>query len=274
VANVRGQFAEQAHAEEQALLHARRAGRPWHPAGFELPLVVGSVPAAEALERLDRLATDPPPRTLAFRALLLGMLDRVDEAQSLALQADERLRERTGREASFWPLAEVAVLAGDLDAAAWHLRTYCEWLEEDENYAFLSTFAPSLGRVLCALGRYDDAEPLARRGRELGSDEDASTQSLWRQVQALVCSARGQHAEAERLAREAVEITERTDGLQWQGDALCDLAEVLGAAGRRDDAVGALREAVDRYERKQIIPLAARARERIAVMQATPTSRT
>jgi hypothetical protein len=72
-----------------------------------------------------------------------------------------------------------------------------------------------LGRVLCALGRYDEAEPLARRGRELGREEDAVTQTAWRLVQALVCSVREQQTEAERLTREAVTIAERTDGLQW-----------------------------------------------------------
>ena len=35
------------------------------------------------------------------------------------------------------------------------------------------TYAPQLGRSLCVLGRYDEAEPLARLGRELGSDHEA-----------------------------------------------------------------------------------------------------
>ena len=50
---------------------------------------------------------------------------------------------------------------------------------------------------------------------------------LWRQVQALVLAHRGEHAEAEALAREAVAIAERTDVLSHQGDGFCDLAEVL-----------------------------------------------
>jgi tetratricopeptide (TPR) repeat protein len=89
-------------------------------------------------------------------------------------------------------------------------------------------------------------------------------------VQALVASSRAQHAEAEGLARAAVAIAERTDGIQRQGDALCDLGGVLAAAGRRDEAVAALREARDRYERKQIIPLARRVRERLGALQETP----
>lgn len=48
------------------------------------------------------------------------------------------------------------------------------------------------------LGRYDEAEPLAQLGREPGDEQDAVTQMIWRQAQALVCSHRGQYEEAER----------------------------------------------------------------------------
>jgi hypothetical protein len=267
VANMRGRWGEEADAEERALLYARRAGRPWQPAGFVQTLLLGPVPAGEALERLDELTPDPTPNTLALRCWLVAMLDRVDEARSLALQAHERLVEQTGRQVARWPLAEIALLAGDLDDAARHLHALCDWLEETENYGYLSTYAPELGRVLCALGRYDEAEPLARRGRELGDEQDAVTQAYWRQVQALVHASRGQQAEAEPLAREAVAITEKTDSLWFQGQALCDLADVHQAAGRHAEAAATLREALDRFERKQIIPIVRRTRERIAALQ-------
>ena len=94
-----------------------------------------------------------------------------------------------------------------------------------------------------------------------------TTQALWRQVQALVLAHRGQHAEAEALAREAVAIIERTDGLNFQGDALCDLAEVLTAGGRSDEAAAALTQALDRYERKRNLAMARRVRERLAELQ-------
>jgi tetratricopeptide (TPR) repeat protein len=228
------------------------------------------VPAGEALERRDELAPDPTPLTLALRCWLVAMLDRVEEARPVALQAHDRLVEQTGQRFAYDMLAEIALLAGDLDDAARHLRTFCDWLEETENYAFLSTYLPQLGRVLCALGRYDEAEPLAQRGRELGDEQDAVTQALWRQVEALVHASRGQLAEAERLAREAVAITYNTDSLLRQGEALCDLADVLQVAGRHDEAAAALRDALDRYERKQIIPLVRRTSERIAALDETP----
>jgi hypothetical protein len=66
-----------------------------------------------------------------------------------------------------------------------------------------------LGRVLCALGRYDQAELLARTGVELGLHEDGMTQRTWWQTLALVHSPRAQDVEAERLAREAVDLSLR-----------------------------------------------------------------
>jgi tetratricopeptide (TPR) repeat protein len=93
------------------------------------------------------------------------------------------------------------------------------------------------------------------------------TQAMWRQAQALVLSARGDHASAEKLAREAVTISEQTDNLEGQADAHYDLAEVLEAAGRREDAITAWQDSLDRYERKGIIPLARRVRERLAASQ-------
>ena len=134
----------------------------------------------------------------------------------------------------------------------------------------LSEYAPRLGRFLCALGRHDEAEPLAQQGRELTAPDDVVAQVSWRQTQALVHAARGQHAEAERLAREAVTWAERSDSPLFQGDALYHLGEVLETAGRRNEAVAAWQEALDRYERKGIVPLARRVRERLAVLQETP----
>jgi tetratricopeptide (TPR) repeat protein len=155
-------------------------------------------------------------------------------------------------------------------SAAHALQEDCAYLEATGHTAGLSTAAPQLGRILCRLGRYDEAEQLAQKGRELGDPDDIATQIVWRRVQALVHAHRGEHTEAERLAREAVAYAQLTDMLQEQGDALADLAEVLEAAGRRDDAIAAWREALDCYERKQIIPLARRTRERLAALQDVP----
>ena len=86
-------------------------------------------------------------------------------------------------------------------------------------------------------------------------------------MQALVHAHRGEHAEADALAREAVAIVERTDALDEQGAALYYLAQVLLAAGRSEDAAAALEQALERYERKKILPMAGKVRGRLAELQ-------
>jgi len=114
---------------------------------------------------------------------------------------------------------------------------------------------------------FDEAERLAAEGRESADPDDPVSQALWRQVTARVHAQRGSHAGAEKLAREAVVWIGRTDGLWTKGDALSDLATVLDAAGRRQEALASLREALALYEQKGIVPVAQRTRERLAAPQ-------
>jgi tetratricopeptide (TPR) repeat protein len=270
VANTRQRYEDWAHAAEKAMRHARAAGHPilgWFTLMLAVPLVHGPRPAREALATLDAVLADHPyPGGLLARAVLLAMLDRIEEAWAVALPAEERVRELGLSTGGEW-LGELAIVAGDYRAAVGHLRDACHALEASGNLGELSTYAPLLGSVLCELGDYDEAEQLAQRGRELGEPEDVMTQRIWRQTQALVHSARGQHGEAERLAREAVDWSLRSDSTAQQGDALYALAEVLQSAGRPDEAAHAFRGALVLYERKGIVPLAGRVRERLAALQ-------
>jgi class 3 adenylate cyclase/tetratricopeptide (TPR) repeat protein len=269
VANAYGRYAEWAEAAEQALRHARLADqRPAQLFSLDLTLVIGPTPADEALQTLDAVLPEVPhPYALLFRSQLLAMLTRFDEAWPSALEASERLRELTaGADGGEYMLAEIAALSGDYETAADHLRQWCDFLAEHGQRSMLSTFAPMLGRTLCSLGRYDEAEPQAQLGRELGEEHDVTTQAVWRQVQARVDSHRGRHREAESLAREATTMIEQTDALNFQGAALSDLAEVLVDAGRMDEAVAVLRQALERYERKKNVAAAAQVRSRIAAL--------
>jgi class 3 adenylate cyclase/tetratricopeptide (TPR) repeat protein len=269
VANMRQHFEDWAQAMEAAFRHARRTSHPV-PGVFTLalaiPLTYGPRPASEALATLDAVIADQPyAGALLVRGVLLAMLDRIDEAWAVALPAEERFRElglHSGSE-----LAEIAFVAGDYEAAAAHLRAACDALERTGNMGELSTFAPLLGRALCELGRYDEAELLAERGRELGAPEDVATQMAWRRTQALVHSARGQHAEAKRLACESIDYSLRSDSPLYQGNAFRDLATVLAAAGQTSDAAAALEQALERYERKGDLPDAARVRAHLQELE-------
>jgi len=270
VANSFGRFEEWARAAEQSLHHWRLAGHeyPMGRSGLTVALVSGPRPADDALETLDSaLPANPDPWAQLRRAQLLAMLARFEEALAIARSASERLRELGIDDVGFEPLADIATLSGDHASAADYLRRACDRLEAQGNWALLSTYAPTLGRSLCALGRHDEAEPLAQRGRELGSEDDLVTQALWRQVQALVHADRGELAEAERLAREALAIVERMDGLNFQGDALCDLAEVRRTAGRLSEAADTLEQALERYERKKNLAMVAQVRPKLEALR-------
>jgi tetratricopeptide (TPR) repeat protein len=262
----RSRYDEVEQASEQALLHAELAGEKWsYPAGIMLALMAGSRPVAEVLQRLDLLAEEyPHPRVDLYRAICLAMLDRTAEAQALGAAAAERFRELAGRRPFFWELDE---FAGNYAAAAEQLRDFCDYLAEQGRSATRSGYASVRGRMLCELGRYDEAEQLAAQGRDLDTSHDPVLQSFWRQVAALVAAHRGEHTEAERLAREALTYSEQTGSPRIQGDAYYDLAEVLQAAGHLEEAAAAWHEALDRYERKGIIPLARRARERLSELE-------
>ena len=269
IANFRGRWDDWAEAGEEVLRHARLAGQPSAPqAAHELALASGSRPADEALRMLDALLPENPrPRALLVRAWLLAMLGRFEEGSPILREANDRLRELMGANWFEWIPAQIAVFAGDHEAAAGHVRRLCDLLEEHDQRMYLSSVAPMLGRELCALGRYDEAERYARLARELDVRRNVLGQALWRQVQALVHASRGEHAEAKAVVDEAVELIDRTDGLNYQGDALCDLAEVLEAAGRTDEAAAALEQALERYERKKNLAMVAQVRPRLEALR-------
>jgi tetratricopeptide (TPR) repeat protein len=266
VANFRGRWGDWVQAAEQALLHARLAGQqPASLLGLELALASSPRPADDALAALDGLLPDNPhPFALLTRAWLLAMLGRFEEALPIEQEASDRLQELLGDDdRSGWMRGRIEELKGDLDAAARHTRETCVRIEAQGLRFFLSSIAPMLGRQLCALGEYEEAERWVERARELDVRGNVLGEAEIRQVEALMLAHRGDHARAEQTAREAVEIIERTDGLNYQGDAFCDLAEVLATAGRTDEAVAALEQALERYARKKNLAMVAQVRPKL-----------
>jgi len=47
----------------------------------------------------------------------------------------------------------------------------------------------------------------------------------------------------------------------------CTSSRMRGLAGKREQAIANWQEALERYDRKEIVPLAARLRERLATLQ-------
>ena len=156
----------------------------------------------------------------------------------------------TVRLASFRMYAGWAeLIAGDAAAAERQLRRGYEALERMGEQTYLSTMAAFLARAVLAQGRYDEAERLTQVTDDIASDDDLFPQALWRGTRARLLARRGD-ADAERLARESVELWLGTDCLNMQADALVDLAETLRLLQRAHESMDVLGEAIRLYESK------------------------
>jgi class 3 adenylate cyclase/tetratricopeptide (TPR) repeat protein len=273
VGNMRGQIDAGLEAYEQAATHAQQAGLPHGDLGSRASTrYAGTTPVTGLLAWLD--ATEPQvgwnDGLRAVRARALAMLGRFDEARAILAETRAVLAERGSGikfAGSFEDSLDVELLADDPAAAVEFGAEGCRLFDELGEHSILSTAAGWLAEALYALDRLEEADAWAGRAAELGSSDDAITQMLWRQVRSKVLARRGKVDEAERLAREAVAVSEKTDFLNEQGDVYADLAEVLLLAGKADEAAAALAQALARYERKGNLVSTRRAQARLAELQ-------
>jgi len=274
LANLRGRTEAVTAAYDDAAEHGRRAGLTVDVSGAQASgRYAGTTPVQELLSWIESL--DPAQmrgvHVRSFQVGALAMSGRLDEARSVVATMLEELQDR-GDQAEFrrvqaFLTSLIEELAGNPAAAAAAGEAHCAILQERGAIGELSTFAPTLARVLCQLGRIDEAEHWSQKGRQLGEEDDAATQTRWRQANALVAARRGQREEAVALAREAVAIALETDMLNDQGDAFFDLGEVLTLAEHPFSAAEAYEQARERYERKGNLLSAERTRERLAALQ-------
>src|SRR5262245_11904442 len=272
VANMRAQMDQMAAAYERAEGHAAPAGGTALVGYQGHARFHGSTPLTELLAWLD----DQDPReqrsywSRTFSMTALAMLGRIDEGRAVLDELRAEVVERGARVVR--PAVEsyaidIELLAGDPAAAVEVGELGCRLHEELGHFSELSTAAAGLARAYVDVGGLDEAERWAGRAAELGSSDDASTQMLRREAQALVEAKRGQHAAAERLAREAVEIGGRTEALNAQADTFADLGEVLTLDDRREEAAKACEEALARYEAKENLVKAGWMRERLVELR-------
>ncbi|HZR92135.1 MAG TPA: adenylate/guanylate cyclase domain-containing protein [Gaiellaceae bacterium] len=281
LAQFRLRYDEQLKAAEQAAFHATRSHLPHLRAeSFRWlagPRFYGSTSISELLRWLDDQESVLPTATeKTYRSLALAFVGRFDEARALCAELRHDYAERGALARLGGVTSQNAVtielLAGDPASAARLGEEGCAILEEAGELGLLSTSACFVARALYQIGRLDEAETWADRAAELGSGDDAATQMLWRQVKAKVFARRGDAADAERLAREAVALAEETDKTDWCATAYADLAEVLELTGRYEQAAAALERALVLYERKGNLVLAERTRFRLQDLESRRAS--
>lgn len=257
----------------RAVEHARRSrdARLLEHAGSVLlaASMFGPATPEEGLRTIDEMAEDAALSrhleefALVARAYFLGMRGEFDEARRLLRMADDiatSLGLRFDVGANREQLGSLERYAGELEAAERAFRENYVILDELGDEGHKSTGAANLAVALCALGRFDEAEPYAEEAIRIAAEDDTASQAPGRSALALVLASRGAFAEAERLAREAVELYSNAEAPNFQADVWMDLARVLQAAGKRSDAEQGAREALALYERKGNQPAVALSR--------------
>jgi class 3 adenylate cyclase/tetratricopeptide (TPR) repeat protein len=265
-------------AFQQALTHARRAAaRREESVTLQWTIInswFGATAASEGIRRCHDVLRRSNARSVEATAraelgCFLAMMGSFEEAWASFARGRELL-EDLGQQLNVAGMSEeffdIAMLAGDPAAAEQHLRWACDTLERMGEKGFLATRLGCLAEAIYAQGRFAEAEQLSERVEAMVAHDpsDLDPQVRWRAVRAKVLARRGEYAAAVTLARESVSLIAHTDWLNERADLQMDLGEVLQRAGRGDDALAAVEEAIHLYEAKENRVAATRARVRLA----------
>jgi tetratricopeptide (TPR) repeat protein len=242
--------------------------------GIVMALTYGPLPVDDVLEKLDELESrvESSPRLqgsiLRTRAHLHAMRGRFDDARRLIGDADKSSRElglEMTRAAGVLRVAgEIELLAGDPVAAERAFREAYETLERGQDWGHLTSVAPLLALALLAQGRVEEARPPLELTSRWIIDDDSDAQISFLRARAKLAALEGDPAEAEALARQAVERAAKGDDLNAHANALVDHAEALALGERHDEATAALREALALNARKRNDVAAEHVRRRLA----------
>jgi tetratricopeptide (TPR) repeat protein len=238
-------------------------------------LFLGGTPVAEARRRVKaHLARGIGGRAVetGLRACLAALTAMTgDFVESRRLIADARgpvddLGFLTGL--AIVPFYEGGVerLAGDPAAAERVLRASLGPLEEFGETSTYVSIVAVLAQAVYEQGRFAEAAELTRISEEHAHLNDVHAQATWRPVRAKALAQIGKLEEAEGLAREAVAFAAESDFLNARGDALVDLAVVLEVAGRPDEGVAAVEQAIRLFDQKGNLVSAERARRQLAAL--------
>jgi tetratricopeptide (TPR) repeat protein len=260
---IAGRWGARAEALERALAHARlvRGSRESLNivALLAQALEYGTTPVRDAIRRCSALRAEAGgDRTvdaaiMSTLAALNAMEGRFDEARRLYADSNALHEElglhyrRAGRRLVG---ATIESLAGNMDAAIAELQRGYDALEQMGERGTRSTVAAFLAHALAEQSRFAEAEEYALISEQTGALADTVTQAVWRCARARVVAHAGDDEDAERLAREAVELAEATDFLDLHARTALTLANVLRGRGRNGEAAALVDDARRAYERK------------------------
>jgi class 3 adenylate cyclase/tetratricopeptide (TPR) repeat protein len=274
-------YDEAARQSARALAHARRTGdeREELIALDDLlwAMYLGSTHVGEVRRQIKHVfarvgeSSTPGFHALLMLAALCAMEGAAAESRRLfdrAKSIGEEMRLDWGPANTAIFAEEVGLLLGDAEFAERELRAGYDSLEAIGERGLRSTIATHLAEALYCLDRKAEAEHFADLSLELSSKDDIASQARGRAVKAKLLAAKGDYEAADRLARDAVELSEATDDLFMHSQVLMALAEVLRLGSRDADAIPVLRQAVEVSERKGNVVTAQEARALLAGLHA------
>jgi ATP/maltotriose-dependent transcriptional regulator MalT len=276
-----GRAAEAAVLAERGLQHAQRAGDD-HRArrcvrAICSTLLWGPAPVSEALEYLKHLSAKhramltPENAPFVIAAVLGAYSGRFAEARQALTEARLRALELGDYQRAFAQLAQLLgsteLLAGNPAQAELALREGYDRLTEIGEQNWRATNATLLADALMRQDCDGDASTMLAVADEIAQHDDYDAQVRMRAVRAQILARRGELAQADRLAREAVMMVARTDDIVLHGDALLAFADVLRRSGATEEAEAALRRALELFERKENIVQAEQTRARLAQLE-------
>lgn len=210
---------------------------PGHPGLMELAVLAhggGDLPLA--LKFLDRAAASGAVDALYGRGVVLGALDRLDEARAAFRKCLERA---PTHEAALTNLGGLEQIAGNFDVA-------------EQCYREVLDFAPeaplalhNLAGLCLAQERLDEAEALARRAHGVQPVPDTALRL------AVILGATGRHAEAFDVLQPVIDAYPG-DGRLWRA-----AGHAANTLGRTSEALAAFRNAQgldpEDYEASQMV---------------------
>jgi len=262
-------------AAERAYEFDQRARDPHYPQddliGVLVSLVWGPTPATEALAEGEKILDavrghrGAEAFAMCFLGQLRGMLGQREAAREMILRGVGDRQELGDLPGAAMSRGEglgyfVEMVRGDWRAAEHELRQGFEVLESMGDKNYLAITAGWLAHCLYRQDRLEEADRYASVCERSATTSWIAAQVLWRGVRAMLLARGGDVDGGEALAREAVDLALGTDRIDTQTDALMDLAEVLRLGGRSAEAIPVVEDALQRYERKEVRPAAARAR--------------
>jgi tetratricopeptide (TPR) repeat protein len=210
------------------------------------------------------------------RAGLEALLGNFDEARRLVASAAatyDELGHRLFRAGLSEVAGPIELLGGRPEAAERELRHAFEILAGTGDTALLGSPALMLVETLVAQGREEEARHFLEIGKAAMSPDDTTDLVLASMAEGRMRALAGDLAGAEAEARLAADLASQTDALVLHADALALLGEVLGLAGRRDEAAEVHRRALELYERKGHRIAARRTSETLAAASARMPTR-